>query len=190
MISIVTAVMMFSTSGIAAECQGVTYPEKAEVGGTELLLNGLGLREATVFKVDVYVAALYVIKRSSSGETILNSPEPKKLVLKFVRDVSKDEISNAWSEGFEKTAKENFGKLKERIAKLNSWMVELTSGSTLTFNYESKSDRNSSIEVNVNGKRQGGISGNDFAKAFLAIWLGPDPPNDGLKSGLLGGSCD
>jgi len=45
------------------------------------------------------------------------------------------------------------------------------------------------IEVDVNSKVQGTITGDDFARALLAIWLGPKPPNPGLKSGLLGGPC-
>ena len=42
------------------ECKGVTFPEQARVDGTTLTLNGLGLRQATMLKVNVYVAALYV----------------------------------------------------------------------------------------------------------------------------------
>ncbi len=28
------------------------------------------------------------------------------------------------------------------------------------------------------------IDGKDFARTVLAIWLGPNPPNEGLKQGL------
>ena len=45
------------------------------------------------------------------------------------------------------------------------------------------------MQVEVNGTVKGTITGDDFATAFLAIWLGPHPPNPGLKSGLLGGAC-
>jgi hypothetical protein len=38
-------------------------------------------------------------------------------------------------------------------------------------------------------KVQGTIAGDDFAGAFLAICLGPQPPNSGLKAGLLSGTC-
>lgn len=189
LMSAVMVVMMVSVPAIAAECVGVTHPGKAVAGGAELTLNGLGLREATLFKVDVYVAALYLEKRLASGKEILDSAGPKKLVLKFVRDVSKDEISGAWSEGFEKTAGGDLEKLMDRIAKLNGWMTDMTSGDSLTFTYMAKTATDSNIEINVNGIRKGTIPGNDFAKAFFAIWLGSEPPNEGLKTGLLGGSC-
>jgi hypothetical protein len=46
------------------------------------------------------------------------------------------------------------------------------------------------MQVDVNGTVQGTITGDDFATAFLSIWLGAHPPNPGLKSGLLGGTCE
>jgi Chalcone isomerase-like len=45
------------------------------------------------------------------------------------------------------------------------------------------------IQVNVSGTAKGTIEGDDFARAFLSIWLGAHPPNAGLKAGLLGGAC-
>jgi chalcone isomerase-like protein len=44
--------------------------------------------------------------------------------------------------------------------------------------------------VDVNGTVKGLIKGDDFATAFLSIWLGDHPPNPNLKSGLLGGACE
>ena len=44
------------------ECKGINFPEQAQVEGSNLTLNGLGLRQATMFKVNVCVAALYVAR--------------------------------------------------------------------------------------------------------------------------------
>src|SRR6185312_13306094 len=44
------------------ECKGVSFPDQAQLEGSNLALNGLGMRQATAFKVNVYVAALYVAK--------------------------------------------------------------------------------------------------------------------------------
>ena len=65
-------------------------------------------------------------------------------------------------------------------------MVDMESGQTLTFTHKP----GAGIEVDSNGTVKGTIAGDDFAKAFLAIWLGAKPPNPGLKAGLLGGPCD
>ena len=180
--------LFLSPSLWAADCAGVSYPEKDSEFGIELKLNGLGLREATVFAVDVYVAALYVEKKSMDGSAIINSEGPKKLILNFVREVSKSDISDAWSEGFSKTTGGNIEKLGLRITELNSWMEDMRNGSVLTFIMQD-SPVSSQLNVEIDGKRKGSIKGRDFIRPFLSIWLGKDPPNAGLKAGLLGGSC-
>ena len=57
-----------------------------------MTLNGLGLRQATAFKVNVYVAALYVPKTSSDASALL-AAAPKEIVLQFVRDVGASDIA-------------------------------------------------------------------------------------------------
>jgi len=44
--------------------------------------------------------------------------------------------------------------------------------------------------VDVNGRVAGRIDGDDFARAFLSIWLGEHPPNPDLRAGRLGGRCE
>jgi hypothetical protein len=43
-----------------------------------------------------------------------------------------------------------------------------------------------SVELFVGGQKQGSVDGKDFSKPLLRIWLGKNPPNEGLKKGLLG----
>jgi hypothetical protein len=174
-------------AGIAQgkECKGVNFPDQAQVDGTNLTLNGLGLRQATAFKVNVYVAALYVVKTSSDPNVLLNSSSPAELILQFVRNVGADDIRKGWSEGFEKNATEQLPALKERIAMVNGWMADVKSGERLTFIRKP----GAGLQVDVNGTVKGTVKGDDFAKAFLSIWLGGDPPNPEIRSGLLGGAC-
>jgi len=40
--------------------------------------------------------------------------------------------------------------------------------------------------VVVKGQTKGTIAGADFGKGVFSIFLGPNPPNKGLKNGLLG----
>jgi hypothetical protein len=174
-------------TGIAhgKECKSVNFPDQAQVEGTSLMLNGLGLRQATAFKVNVYVAALYVAKTSADPNALLGSSTPSELILQFVRNVGADDLRKGWSEGFEKNAKDQLPALKDRIATLNGWMGDIKSGERLTFVHKP----GAGISVSVNGAVKGTIPGDDFAKAFLSIWLGADPPNPEIKAGLLGGAC-
>ena len=167
------------------ECKGVNFPDQAQVEGSSLALNGLGLRQATAFKVNVYVAALYVTKTSSDANALLGSNAASELILQFVRNVGADDLRKGWNEGFEKNAKDQLPALKERIATLNGWMTDVKTGERLTFIHKP----GTGLQVDVNGAVKGIIKGDDFARAFLAIWLGADPPNPEIKSGLLGGAC-
>jgi hypothetical protein len=166
-------------------CNGVNFPDQMQVESGNLTLNGLGLRQATFLKVNVYVAALYVAKASGDANALLGADTPSELILQFVRDVGADDLRKGWSEGFEKNSTKALPALKDRIAMLNGWMADVKSGDRLTFIHKP----GAGIEVNVNGAVKGAIKGDDFAKAFLSIWLGADPPNPEIKAGLLGGAC-
>ncbi len=163
----------------------MSFPEHAQVDGTDLTLNGLGVRKATFLKVNVYVGALYVVHPSHDPQALIASPGPDELILHFVRSVGVNDLRKAWSEGFARNAQGQLPELQDRIAKLNGWMSDVKSGQRLTFIRRT----GAGIQVDVNGTVKGTVEGDDFARAFLSIWLGSAPPNPELKSGLLGGSC-
>jgi hypothetical protein len=173
------------TAAYGKECKGIQFPDQAQVQGSPLTLNGLGLRKATAFKVNVYVAALYADKPTNDPRAILESSAPNELILQFVRGVSANDLKKAWEEGFAKNSPGQLSALKDRIAMLNGWMPDVKSGQRMTFIRMP----GRGVEVDTDGTVKGTIEGDDFAKAFLSIWLGENPPNPELKSGLLGGAC-
>jgi len=174
------------TAANGKECRGVSFADQAQVAGSALTLNGLGMRKATMFKVNVYVAALYVAKTSGDANAVLGANSPNELILHFVRDVGAGDLTKAWDEGFAKNAKAELPALKERIATLNGWMGDVKSGQRLVFTFKP----GAGIQIAVNGAVKGTIQGDDFAKALLSIWLGAEPPNPEIKAGLLGGACE
>ena len=181
----IVAAALTAAAAQGKECKGVNFPDQAQVEGSNLTLNGLGLRQATAFKVNVYVAALYVAKTSSDPGALLASNTPSELILQFVRNVGADDLRKGWTEGFEKNSKDQLPALKDRIATLNGWMADVKTGERLTFIQKP----GAGVSVNVNGMVKGTVKGDDFSKAFLSIWLGADPPNPEIKAGLLGGAC-
>jgi hypothetical protein len=184
LLSALVALGLSAGAANGRECAGVSFPDQAQVEGANLALNGLGLRLATMLKVKVYVAALYVEKKSNDPAAILGSSAPTELVLHFVRDVGADDVRKGFDEGFEKNAKAQLPALKERMTQLNSWITDVKSGQKLTFIHKP----GVGVQVDVNGAAKGTIKGDDFFKAFLSIWLA-DPPNGEIKTGLLGGAC-
>lgn len=165
----------------ATEWKGVDFPDQIQVDGDTLVLNGLGLRQATTFKVSVYIAGLYVTEKSGDPQAILQSPAPKRLVLHFLRNVGSSDLTQAWDDGFEKNAADQVPALKDRIEKIKSFTKDMKTGQRLTFTYKP----GTGIVVDIDGEVMGTVEGDDFSKAFLSIWLGPNPPNQKLKDGLL-----
>lgn len=175
--------LVVAAPALARECEDVTLPDRVTVDGTPLVLNGMGVREATALSINVYVAGLYVETRSRDGNAIAASDTRRRLVLRFVRDVSRSDIVAAFTEGFGHSP--NAGSLGADIRRLNGWMADMREGDTMTFTYVPATG----LTVQVGRRTRGTIAGAAFAQAFFSIWLGAHPPNAGLRTGLLGGQC-
>jgi hypothetical protein len=164
---------------------GVTLPDAIELGGKSLVLNGLGIREATVFNVHVYVAGLYVTAASSDASAILDADEPKQITMRFKRDVEREKLVDAFHEGFEKFAGEAAAKaLDVRAAPLYAALADVKAGQEIRLAYVP----GTGTTLAVDGKVSRPIAGADFGRAAFGIYLGPKPPNSSLKDGLLGKS--
>lgn len=161
---------------------GVTMPDTIVVAKQQLVLNGMGLREATWLDVDVYVAGLYVQHPTSNADALIRNDEIKQLVMRFVRDVGHGDIVKAWHEGFKGNATVPLAKIDPYIKQLDAWTPAFHDGDTLTFTYIP----GQGVSVDINGVRKGVIKDPDFARSLFAIWLGKKPPTGALKRGLLG----
>jgi hypothetical protein len=183
-ICLMLALLLGTGASVAQEatCREISFPRHLPVGGSDLTLNGLGVRKATFLKVNVYVAGLYVAVPTHDPKSLIESDTPQQLTLQFVRNVGVDDLRKAFVEGFER---EPSPALRERVTRLNTWMTDLKTGERLTF----VRLPHSGVQVTVNGVQKGTIEGADFARALISIWLGPTPPNPELKAGLLGGEC-
>ncbi|MDH5513260.1 MAG: chalcone isomerase family protein [Gammaproteobacteria bacterium] len=178
--------IMLLTLGIAAnlpaaELAGVTLPDRIQAGEAQLVLNGIGLRKKAFFKV--YVAGLYLPARAASETDILNRDSPRVLTMHFVRDVGRDKLVEAYREGFSaNNPPERLAQLQGDIDRFLGLVTDVREGDRITFRYEP--GKGSAIEVA--GVHRTQIPGRDFADAYLLVFIGPKPPTEDLKSGLLG----
>jgi hypothetical protein len=175
------------TSGEAATCGDVQFADALTVNSSPLVLNGLGVREATMFNVDVYVAGLYVPQKSVDGDAIIAANQPWRLLLKFVHDADASDVRDAFQKGFERVTGGNLGPLKDRIATLDSQIVDIKEGDYLSLTYDPVA---ASTVIDLNGMSSAPIEGADFADALLTMSVGPNTPNQQLRAGLLGGPCE
>ncbi|MCS7182128.1 MAG: chalcone isomerase family protein [Thermoanaerobaculum sp.] len=181
--NLATAVAMLAfaaAAGSAGELAGVTLPDRAVVGDTTLVLNGMGLRKKAVFKV--YVGALYLAQKSSDPAAILAADAPRRMVMHFLRDVGKDRLVEAWQEGLSANAPTAQSKLASEFQRFLSFWRDVKEGEQVMMTYLP----GKGTSVSFAGQEVGTIAGKEFADALLAVWLGPKPPSEELKAGILG----
>ncbi len=169
----------------AAKLDGVESADKIEVEGTSLLLNGMGIRKVDRFGLTfkVYVGSLYLKEKSADAEKILNSEDPKRVVMTFLRRVDGKDMIAAWQKGMFDNCISECDKYKEPLAELNKMTSDILKDGTITLTfYKDK------VMVDVAGRKKstGEIKGAAFSKNLLAVFIGKNPPTAEFKKGLLG----
>ena len=180
----IVAVVLWMASMLpmsASELAGVSLPDTVKVGNATLVLKGMGLR--TKFMVKVYVAGLYLVQKSSDPDAILKVDSSKRMVMQFVRGVSKNQISDAFVESFNDNAPDATRTMKADIDRLLAALEPLKEGDQMVFTYVP----GTGTTLAINGQEKLTIAGAPFGQVMFSVWLGPKPPTAALKKGLLGG---
>jgi hypothetical protein len=177
--TLMAGVLLAGSVAYAREFHEVRMPDSVTVSGKQITLNGMGLRKKFVF--DVYVAGLYVESPSRDAAQILGSDQVRRITMYMLRDLSRDKITEALRDGFEKNSKDQLPALKERLDQLAALIPDAKKGSTIVISYVPGNGTTLSTSND-----QSVIAGKDFADALFSVWLGQFPVDDGLKKGLLG----
>jgi hypothetical protein len=175
------ATMLAGSIAAAASLAGVAMPDTVSISGKALRLNGQGLRTKVFFKI--YVAGLYLENPTRDASRAISSDETKRVVMHFLyKNVTKKQLVEAWEEGFEQNSAPLGAEAKNGLAQLESWMGDIPSGQEIVFTYEP----GTGTTVEFAGQKKGTIAGAEFMRALWKVWLGPHPPTEDLKKGLLG----
>lgn len=158
------------------------FPRDIKVAETRLALNGSGLCEFGVFKIDVYWAALYAREPSRRPEDLLASSDPLVLHMRFARGLSKENLGKAWRAATEANAGESFSAYEGALEILEGMMTPVEKGDAFVFVI----DLQRGLSVYLGSKFAGTIEDLPFTRLFLGFYLGDNPPDPNLKSGLLG----
>jgi hypothetical protein len=168
----------------AREIEGFRFDGSARVGGVDLVLNGVGVRKR--FFIPVYVAGLYVPQRSTDPEVLLRQRGPRRMAMRFVREVEAELFMTSLNEGMRK----NYGASQlaawrpqiETLTTVISTMVLARRADNITWDFTEEGGRIMQNSV----PRVPSIPGEDFYNAVLRVWLGEQPADAELKRGLLG----
>ena len=175
------AALVTLSAAHAADLEGVFMPEARVVNGTQMRLNGIGLRTFSVLGVRIYVAGLYLERPNDNAEAIIHSPDTKLLDIRFLRNVDAQDARKAWQESLEQNCRApcHLDPNDERRFLAAVPSVRRGDASTLLFTARG-------VHVTLNGRPLGDILDRQFAELMLATFIGPEPPTPRLKRELLG----
>jgi len=176
--------VLVSRVAIGYPIEGVEYAPTTTLGGRTLRLLGVGMREVTVFKVDVYTLGAYVEHRTCDLARVVPADETRMLRLHFVRDVGADKMRANMKKSFEgHTPADASDDLKRRIHDfVEMFGIDAKEGTEVEVRYEPASG----TSVFVNGRQRGGtIPGHDFNRILWDIYFGQDTCCPSLREGVL-----
>lgn len=169
----------------AVEVAGVQVSETARVGGADLQLNGAGIRTRAIFKV--YVGALYLAEKKAGAADAIALRGPKRVALHLLRDLTSEQLGGALNEGLTANLSEaELARFKPQIDELKATMDAVGAAkekSLVTLDLGSDGVTRVSLDGVAKGKP---ITGEDFYRALMKIWLGDKPVDRSLKSAMLG----
>jgi len=165
---------------VAGTLAGVTLSDSVQVAGKTLVLNGMGVRKK--YMVKVYVAGLYLERKSSDASGILKSDVSKRMVMHFVRGVSKNQLVDGFKESFENNTPDAKKTMQAEIDQFLGTLEDVKDGEEIVLTYVP----GTGTTVAIQGKDKVTIAAGSFGEVLFSVWLGPKPPNADLKTGLLG----
>lgn len=176
--------MCISAQAGATEVAGIKFDESVQVGGTELKLNGAGIRYKAIFKV--YAAGLYLKEKKTTVPEVLASAGPRRVTIVMLRDLSNEEFGRGFMTGIQQnTDKAEKSKMTSqfiRFGELFASVPELKKGDVMTNDWIP----GVGTIVSLNGKKMGDPYPDlGFYNALLRIWLGESPVDRSLKKAML-----
>lgn len=179
---------LFAVNTLAApmEVHGVKLEDTAQVHGTQLQLNGAGTRYKAIFKV--YVAGLYLAKKTGVPDEVVNQSGPKRLIVTMLRAIDSRELGKLLTRGVE----DNMGKAAMsklipgliRMGEIFGAQKPLAAGDQFMIEWVPGAGTVITVKDVVQGEP---FKEPEFFKALMMIWLGPVPADERLKEALLGG---
>jgi hypothetical protein len=159
-----------------------------EAGESHVLrLTGTAVREATVFKLDVYAVGSYVGAGEALGDdpaaAIVAAEAPKRIVMEFVRDVEADRVTGAYREGIEKNFGDDTGAFAADLETLLAFFGDdVASGDRLVLTYLP----GTGIFARHGERVSDPLNNPALARAVWTIWFGDDPVSKDMRERMAG----
>lgn len=177
--------LLASFGATAARIGEFSFDDQVRLAGTELVLNGVGLRSVAWLKG--FAAGLYLREKATAQAGALAQTGPKRLQMKMILEVETKEFIKAFDKSLNRnnTEAERTG-LKDRVAQFNRNLEQIGKigkGDVVNLDFIP----GQGLILSVNGKPRGRpVAGEDFYASLLKVFIGDRPVDKRLKAGLLG----
>ena len=166
----------------AREIGGVTLPDRIEVDGHSLVLNGAGIRTKFIF--DVYAGGLYLESPCHEAVQVIEKNAPMLVRMHFIYDgISPEKMQHGWQKGFTRLAPEAGPELRKAMERFKSMFTATVHENDI---YDISWLPESGLAVRFNNRLLGRINSLALKRVLFTIWFGPDPADEDLKEGMLG----
>ena len=171
----------------AVTVEGLSFERRLQLAGSELLLNGTGIRGIAWFKG--FVAALYLGKPASTAAQVTAQAGPKRLQLRLLVDVPADEFAKAFRKGLTRNlpSPADAAGMEARMVAFEGTvhaLAKVHKGDVIDLDL----DPVKGTLFSLNGTLRGSpLAGDDFYSALLRAFIGDQPYDEKLKAGLLAG---
>ena len=162
----------------ALELQGERFESTIEVDATELRLRG-GSTYTYLFWT-LYSAVLY-LPPAASAEAVLGDT-PRRLEIVYHRAIERADLIRAAEAILERNLSVSaLARLRAGIDAMHRAYVDVREGDRYSLTYSPASG----TELRYNEAPVATVPGAEFAAAYFAIWVGPDPLDASLRDSLL-----
>ena len=189
LIAFVLMILPLAASAVTEPKTETEYPDTVTIdaGGAshELTVTGVGLREKTFMKVDVYTIVSYVAAGTTladdKGVSLLTVDAPKQLRMDLRRGFSREKLIKSFQEVIEKNYDDTSGFATEMETFFGYFVNDAQEDDILIFTYIP----GQGLTTNLNGEEKGVIANFSFTQALWTVWFGEKPASGGLKKALL-----
>ncbi|CAM3922203.1 MULTISPECIES: chalcone isomerase family protein [Shewanella] len=181
---LLASVLLLSTSAVSAvEVAGVDVADTMTSQEQVLQLNGAGVRSK--FFMDLYVGSLYTVGPTDQAANVVDGEQISAIRLNITSGmITSEKMTEAMHDGFDRATDGDTSAIADSINSFIATFAEpIKEGDQFTL----VSVPGTGIVSYKNGQQLSVTSGEDFRKAVLAIWLGDNPTDKGLKKEMLKG---
>lgn len=181
-LGIFLATVLFVSTGYALEVAKVNVPDSISAGGSDLVLNGAGIRSKWGLKL--YVGSLFLPQKSADAQAVMVADEPMAIRLNIISGlITSEKMVTATREGFENSTGGNLEPIANDVETFIAVFNEpIKEGDAFDLVYSPAKG----VEVFKNGSPIAVVGDLEFKKALFGIWLCDKPAQKSLKEGMLG----